>query len=98
MTAGRLAAQSRFASARFSFLLSTPITLAAVAYEGLFKSGDLLQRVPVNTLLLGMVSSAIFSFLAIRLMLAMVRRIGFGVFAAYRVVLALVLFAWAAQR
>lgn len=98
MTAGRLAGLSRFASARFSFLLSTPITLAAVAYEGLFKSGDLLQHVPVNTLLLGMVSSAVFSFLAIRLMLAMVRHIGFGVFAVYRVALALALFAWVTQK
>jgi undecaprenyl-diphosphatase len=97
MTAGRLAGLSRFASARFSFLLSTPITLAAVVYAGLFKSDDLLGHVAMNTLLLGMVSSAIFSFLAIRLMLAMVRRIGFGVFAAYRVLLALALFAWAAR-
>jgi undecaprenyl-diphosphatase len=97
MTAGRLAGLSRFASARFSFLLSTPITLAAVVYAGLFKARDLLGHVPMNTLLLGMVSSAIFSFLAIRLMLAMVRRIGFGVFAAYRVLLALALFVWAAR-
>ncbi len=97
MTAGRLSGLSRFAAARFSFLLSTPITLAAVVYEGVFKGRELLQHVPVNTLLLGMVSSAIFSFLAIRLMLAMVRRIGFGVFAVYRVAVALALFAWAAR-
>jgi undecaprenyl-diphosphatase len=97
MTAGRLAGLSRLAAARFSFLLSTPITLAAVVYEGLFKSRDLLQQVPLNTLLLGMTSSAIFSFLAIRVMLAMVRRIGFGVFAAYRIVVALALFAWVAR-
>ena len=96
MTTGRLAGLSRFASARFSFLLSTPITLAAVAYTMLKHGTDLIHHVPMNTLLLGMVSSAIFSFLAIRLMLAMVRKIGFGVFAAYRVALALALFAWAA--
>jgi undecaprenyl-diphosphatase len=97
MTAGRLSGLSRFGAARFSFLLSTPITLAAVTYKGLFGSRDLLQHVPTTTLLLGMVSSAIFSFLAIRLMLAMVRKIGFGVFAAYRVALALALFAWVAR-
>lgn len=97
MTAGRLSGLSRFSAARFSFLLSTPITLAAVAYTMLKHGADLLQHVPVNTLLLGMVSSAIFSFLAIRLMLAMIRKIGFGVFAAYRVAVALALFAWAAR-
>lgn len=97
MTTGRLAGLSRFASARFSFLMSTPVTLAAVVYTGLIKSGDLLRHVPMNTLLIGMASSAVFSFLAIRLMLVMVRRIGFGVFAVYRVALALALFAWAAR-
>ena len=97
MTAGRLAGLSRVATARFSFLLSTPIILAAVTYTGLFQARDLFGHMPLETLLLGMVSSAVFSFLAIRLMLAMVRRIGFGVFAAYRVLLALALFAWAAR-
>ena len=97
MTAGRLSGLSRFASARFSFLLSTPITLAAVTYTGLVQSRDLLLHVPVPILLIGMVSSAVFSFLAIRLMLAMVRRIGFGVFAVYRIALALGLLAWAAR-
>ena len=97
MTAGRLRGLSRFASARFSFLLSTPITLAAVVYTLLRHGGDLLRDVPATALVAGLVSSAIFSFLAIRLMLAMVRRIGFGVFAAYRVLLAVALFAWAAR-
>ncbi len=95
MTAGRFAGLSRLSSARFSFLLSTPITLAAVVYTGLLKSRDLMQHVPTGTLLIGMATSAVFSFLAIRLMLAMVRHIGFGIFAAYRVLLALALFAWA---
>ena len=76
---------------------STPITLAAVVYTLLRHGGDLLRDVPATALVAGLVSSAIFSFLAIRLMLAMVRRIGFGVFAAYRVLLAVALFAWAAR-
>jgi undecaprenyl-diphosphatase len=97
MTTGRLSGLSRYAAARFSFLLSTPITLAAVAYTMLKHGTELLHRVPMTTLHIGMVSSAIFSFLAIRVMLAMVRRIGFGVFAAYRVTVAIALFAWVAR-
>jgi undecaprenyl-diphosphatase len=46
----------------------------------------------------GVVTSALFGFLAIRFLLGMLRRTGFGVFALYRVLLALGLFAWAALR
>lgn len=94
MTAGRLGGLSRLGAARFSFMLSMPITLAAVLYTGLLKSRDLLAAMPLSTLLIGVVSAAISSFLAIRLMLGLLRRTGFGVFAIYRVAFALSLFAW----
>jgi len=97
MTTGRVAGLSRVSAARFSFLISTPITLAAVVYTGLIQSRHLLGQVPAGTLLLGMASSAVFSFVAIRFMLGLLRRTGFGVFALYRVALALALFAWAAR-
>ena len=97
MTAGRVAGLSRVSAARFSFLLSTPITLAAVAYKMLSEGGQLLGQLPLSTLLIGMVSSALFSFLAIRFMLGLLRRTGFGVFALYRVALAAGLLVWAAR-
>ena len=97
MTAGRVAGLSRVSAARFSFLLSTPITLAAVAYKMLSEGGQLLGQLPLSTLLIGMVSSALFSFLAIRFMLGLLRRTGFGVFALYRVALAAGLLMWAAR-
>jgi len=97
MTAGRVAGLSRVSAARFSFLLSTPITLAAVAYKTLKDSDQLLSQLPLATLLIGMVSSALFSFLAIRFMLGLLRRTGFGVFAVYRVALAIGLLVWAAR-
>jgi undecaprenyl-diphosphatase len=49
---------------------------------------------PVTTLLVGVVTSAVFGFLAIRFLLGILRRTGFGVFALYRVLLGLALFAW----
>lgn len=97
MTAGRTAGLSRLAAARFSFMISLPITLAAVLYTGLLKSRNLLAEVPAGTLLIGVVTSAVFGFLAIRFMLGLLRRTGFGVFAAYRTLLALGLFIWAAR-
>ena len=97
MTAGRAAGLSRLACARFSFMVSIPITLAAVLYTGLLKSRNLLAEMPASTLAIGVVSSALFGFLAIRFMLRLLRKTGFGVFAAYRVVVALGLFVWAAR-
>jgi undecaprenyl-diphosphatase len=98
MTAGRVSGLARVSAARFSFLISTPITLAAVLYEALLKSRHLLAMVPANTLAIGVVSSALFGFLAIRFMLGLLRRTGFGGFAVYRVILALGLFVWWAAR
>lgn len=97
MTAGRAAGLSRQGSARFSFLISAPITLAAVLYTWLLKSRGLMSEMPASTLAIGVISSAVFGFLAIRFMMALLRRTGFGVFAAYRTVLALGLFIWAAR-
>jgi undecaprenyl-diphosphatase len=94
MTAGRALGLTRMASARFSFLLSMPITLAAVMYTLLLKSRELSHEMPASTLLIGVASSALFGFLAIRFLLGVLRRTGFWVFALYRVVLALGLCIW----
>ena len=94
MTAGRAFGLSRLASARFSFLLSMPITLAAVMYTLLVKSRELSHSMPASTLLVGVASSALFGFLAIRFLLGVLRRTGFWVFGLYRVVFGLGLIAW----
>jgi len=96
MTTGRACGLSQLSAARFSFLVSMPITLAAVMYTLLLKSKTLSHEIPVSTLFVGVASSALFGFLAIRFLLGVLRRTGFGAFALYRVVLALFLFAWAA--
>ena len=67
MTAGRAFGLSRLAAARFSFLVSMPITLAAVSYTLLLKSKELSHAIPTSTLLVGVGSSALFGFLAIPL-------------------------------
>lgn len=85
MTAGRFLGLSRPAAARFSFLLATPITFGAIV----LKLKDVPHDVPAATLAIGVVSAAVFGTLAIKLLLGMVRRTGFGVFFAYRAVLSL---------
>lgn len=95
MTAGRAQALARVSAARFSFLLATPITFGALLLEAREVPRDL----PASTLAIGVVTSAVFGVLAIRLLLGMLRRTGFGVFFAYRAVLAIGILAfWLAGR
>jgi undecaprenyl-diphosphatase len=88
MSAGRALQFDRAAAARFSFLLSMPITLAAVV----MKLKDLLavSGNDVVAVVIGIVTSAVVGWLVIDLMLQWIRRIGFGWFAYYRIVMAIV--------
>ena len=94
MTAGRVTGLSRTAAARFSFMLATPITAGALV----LKLKDIPHDVPASSMLIGVVTAAVFGIGAIHLLLGMVRRAGFGVFAVYRVALAAGLFIWIARR
>lgn len=84
MTAGRAAGLSRIAAARFSFLLATPITLGAL----ILKLPDLPPGLPLGIMALAVSSAAVSGLIAIKLLLRMLRRTGFGVFFAYRLALA----------
>jgi undecaprenyl-diphosphatase len=89
ITMGRLLAFERTAAARYSFLLSAPITAAAV----LFKLKDILRIPPsqVGVFVVGVLVSGAVGALAIGFLLNYIRRAGFGLFAVYRVALALVI-------
>jgi undecaprenyl-diphosphatase len=94
MTVGRATGLSRVSAARFSFMLATPITAGAL----LLKLKDI-QGITHANLAIGVASAAIVGLIAIRVLLGMLRRTGFGVFAAYRVALAVGVFAfWWAHR
>ena len=94
MTAGRAVGLARLSAARFSFMLATPITLAAFVV----KAKDVPHDLPYTTLALGVVTSAVFGLVAIRFLLGWLRRTGFGVFFAYRALLALGLMVWFVAR
>lgn len=92
MTAGLALGLNRVAAARFSFLLSIPVT----ALAGLLEAEELItQSAPVNwtELALGAVLSGIAAYLCIRLLLEWLQKHGMLPFVIYRFVLGAVLFA-----
>lgn len=91
--AGLLLGLTRPAAARFSFLLSAPITAAALVYE-LKKliSGGFGADLGWTQLGWATVSSFLFGMLAISALLRWIRRVSYGVFAIYRTALAFILF------
>lgn len=87
ITAGRAAGLARVASARFAFLLGTPITFGA----GIVKLGDIPPELPLVTLAVGVVTAAVFGLLAIHGLMRWLARAGFAAFFAYRAALALLI-------
>ncbi len=91
ITAGRFLGFDRGAAARFSFLMSAPITLAALIFD-LRHWKDLMDStVGVPALLVGGVSSFLFGMLAIGGLLRLLKKFGYMTFAVYRVGLAVVI-------
>lgn len=87
ITAGRLLHLDRPSAARFSFLMSMPITVAAVLKE----APEALRAEGLSMpLLYGVLAAAVSSWLAITVLLRYVSKHSFGVFALYRLVLAAV--------
>ena len=88
MTMARFVGMSREAAARYSFLLSFPITLAA----GIFKGREVLQHgqgdLGLPILMMGLAASLIFGLLSIHILIRFLRVADFAVFAWYRILLA----------
>lgn len=95
ITAGRLLELDRPSAARFSFLLSMPITFAAVIVKVPEALGSSTDHLP---LIVGVVSAAVSAWLTITVLLRYVSKHSFGVFAVYRLILSAVVFATIASR
>jgi undecaprenyl-diphosphatase len=95
ISAGLFAGLRREEAARFSFLMATPITAAAAAYEVLKvvrSEGVAIQLAPMAA---GLLMSLVFGVLAIAVLLRFLRTRSTDVFVAYRIILAaIVLFVW----
>ena len=91
ISAGLFAGLERDSAARFSFLLATPITGLAAAYEVLtLVSGTGSLNVPIIPLAAGVAASLVSGFVAIAVLLRFLRTNSTDVFVAYRIVLAIV--------
>ena len=87
MAAGRVMKLSRETSAKVSFFAIIPIVSGATFYElisGKFESGLLTQS------LIGALASGIVGFFAIGFLLKIVKKVGYGPFAFYRVCLGVI--------
>jgi undecaprenyl-diphosphatase len=96
ISAALFAGLDREAAARFSFLMATPITAMAGAYETLkLVAGEAGSGASPGVLVVGMVGALLSGLLAIHGLLGWLRRHPTTVFVAYRVVLAAgVVVAW----
>ena len=95
MTAGRALRLDRQSAAVFSFLMSMPVTAAAA----LLKVPDLLRTEGITpTLIAGVLSAGISSWLAIAVLLRYISRHSFGVFAVYRLALGALILTLIASR
>jgi undecaprenyl-diphosphatase len=93
MSAALFAGLDRADAARFSFLMATPITAMAVAYEGLkLVRGEVAGAEPL-TLVVGVGASFVAGILAIAFLLRYLRSNSFLVFVVYRFVLAAIVVA-----
>lgn len=91
MAMGRLRGMNREAAARFSFLMSIPITLGACLFESRKLSSPELSAVPSGYLITGFLSSLIAGLASIHFLLQYLKNSDFRVFAWYRLVLAAVI-------
>ncbi|MBC7658443.1 MAG: undecaprenyl-diphosphatase UppP [Chitinophagaceae bacterium] len=79
-------------AAEFSFLVGLPVLLLATAYKGM-KSGRLLiDHIGPSALLIGLVTSAVFAFFAVKWLVSFLNKRGLELFGWYRLAFALVIY------
>jgi undecaprenyl-diphosphatase len=86
ISAGRFFGLDRWSAARFSFLMSLPITAGAVVFK---VGGLLVDGLPsdfVTPMLIGVGASALSGWIAVAGLLRLVRTRTFGVFVLYRII------------
>jgi len=95
ITGARFLGFDRQAAAVFSFLMSFPVTLAAAVLKApdAFTPGT-----EASTIFIGIAAAAVSSWIAIAVLLRFVSRHSFGIFAAYRLVLGVIILATIAAR
>lgn len=94
IAAGMLSGLTREKAARFSFLIGIPIIAAAAVFEGKDIVTGAAPIPPLGVSLAGFAAAAVFGYLAIRGLLALVRERPLYVFSVYTAVMGLTVIAW----
>lgn len=89
---GMIAGLKRPLAAEFSFLVGLPVLLAATAYKTLKEGPLLIQHVGPSSLAIGLVTSAVFAFFAVKWLVAFLNKRGLAIFGWYRLAFALVIY------
>lgn len=94
MAGARLSGFDRAGAARFSFLMSAPITAGAILFELKKHGAELFSggTIPTSSLLIAFGSTFLFGMLSIGFLMKVLKRVGFLSFALYRVALSLVVY------
>ena len=96
MTTGRLMGVKRESTAKYSFMLSAPIVLAATV----FKLGDFIEYFTIASttgiiaFILGVLVSFVVGIIVIKFLLNYLKKGSFKIFAIYRVIIGLLVIAW----
>ena len=85
ISAGLLSGLKRDVAAKFSFLAGAPLILGAGLYEGLKLLKT--QTIPMDLALVGFLSSAVWSFVAIAFLIPFLKRYSLYSFVVYRILL-----------
>jgi undecaprenyl-diphosphatase len=88
----------RDAAARFSFLMSVPVIAGAGIFKARTLVGSGVGAAQAGELVVGVITSAIFGFIAVAFLLRYLRGHGTGIFIAYRVGLAALIFVFLLAR
>jgi undecaprenyl-diphosphatase len=88
----------RDAAARFSFLMSVPVIAGAGIFKARTLVGSGVGAAQAGELAVGVITSAIFGFIAVAFLLRYLRGHGTGIFIAYRVGLAVLIFVFLLAR
>lgn len=93
ITCARFMGLSREKASRFSFLLSLPIIFASVLYKlkGIIKGEDVLGDFNNLHLFIGVFISFLVGFITIHFFLKLLNKIGFGIYAIYRLALGIII-------
>lgn len=86
ISAGRFLGLDRWSAARFSFLMSLPVTLGAVLVKVAGLVSDGMPQDLMGAMIAGIVASAISGWFAVSALLRLIRTRSFDVFVLYRVI------------